>query len=956
MGSFRRISLLILLFFPLFGWTVSRYKITTEHFIFIFEKDNEVWAQEIASFAEEVYENLSSLLENCPPQIKAVIHSDVDMANGSFYPVPEYLNLYITSPRDFFLGAKTENWLRSLFTHELTHYLSISYESGWLYEMSKFFGPILRPGAAVFQPGWVLEGITTYNETRFTQGGRGRNPYFEMIYRAQILENSMPSLKQAAYSPYIQPYGRIYVQGYMLVEYLFRCYGDDVMARFYRQMGKNPFAPYKAIKVVTGKSAEEVYRDMIREYTERFAPLNQLPVGARFSRENHVDYGRPIPTRNGIVAFKAASPKNPAQFVLIDSNTAKEQLIAFASLTGNNDYNARFEGDAILYSGYEIDSAVEGHSHYKADLFEVEVKSGKTKRLTKNARLFQPAYLDSQTAVAVQTDGPFSHLVTVDLKTGKTEILFSENRTNVYYPAVSPQGSEIAFTYNKEGFQCIAILERSSGKVELLTVENGGSLYYPAYDRNGVLFFIGDGTGSLELYEFRPDNHASVRRQLADRIAVLNGIRYGNRFFYQSYASDGYILKSESVSKALEEAVSFNLQPIEYNEDVQPVENLFTVKKYHDAAQFVGWTPFPLNYSPISGTEMPWGIGFLLYAQSAVKNDSVFLMTSFPFTVFQPSVILNTAFEWGPLNFAYSLNQGYNSILNASEELRYIQKTSQSLSISIPLFHRQAASQYWIARIDAGLTWNYLMEASVPFHFFDLGSQTEGAISKRHQLLTSQAFHFQYSWNSGFLGYPTLAPYFYGGFSSSVLLPISTQKESVYLGVLALKTQFPIAGAHSLFGEVAFSSSNAIGQSHQLLLRGFSYEDSNTTAALCGTIGYRFPIAVIDAPLFAALALHSFSGALFTQIYGNFNTQTATAAFGNYVYIGAEIAIQISFAQARFPIQVGVNCRIPTASERVFDVQSDLRPYISADIASVLAGLKTEATEVKTNEPESVRR
>ena len=114
----RRAALIFFLLIPIVtGWSLPRSRITTEHFIFIFEKDNERWATEIASFAEDVYDSLTELLDNRPPQIKVVIHSDVDTANGSFYPVPEQLNLYVTSPRDFFLGARTEDWLRSLFTH-----------------------------------------------------------------------------------------------------------------------------------------------------------------------------------------------------------------------------------------------------------------------------------------------------------------------------------------------------------------------------------------------------------------------------------------------------------------------------------------------------------------------------------------------------------------------------------------------------------------------------------------------------------------------------------------------------------------------------------------------------------------------------------------------------------------------------------------------------------------------
>lgn len=971
----RRAALIFFLLIPIVtGWSLPRSRITTEHFIFIFEKDNERWATEIASFAEDVYDSLTELLDNRPPQIKVVIHSDVDTANGSFYPVPEYLNLYVTSPRDFFLGARTEDWLRSLFTHELTHYISLSYESGWLYELSRFFGPVLRPGAAVFQPGWVIEGITTYTETRFTKGGRGRNPYFEMIYRAQILENSMPSLKQAAYSPYVQPYGRIYVQGYMMVNYLFTHYGDDVMARFYRQMGRNPFAPYEAIETVTGKTAEEVYRDMIRFYSERFASLYNLPNGERFPHRTGIDYGRPVPTLRGIISYQDASARNPSRFIFLDTDTGKERPVAFAAATGNNDYDALFDGSRILYSGYEIDNAVEGHPHYTADLFEIDTQTGKTRRITKNRHLFQPAYISETAAVAVQTQGPFSVLVTVDLKTGNTETLYGEPGINVFYPSVSPDGSKIAFTYNKRGSQSIAVTDSASGTVRLISTDDDGSLYYPYFDRKGNLFFIGDGGGSLELYEISSENPTVALKQISDRIAVLNGVRYGSRFYYQSYASDGYTIKTVPVSRAQKEPVSLTVtlptktqRPLSADPQTEgstvstatpsAADSLSPeIKKYIDVAQFVGWTPVPFNYSPVQGMEAPLGMGFLMYAQSVVKNDSIFLMTTFPFTVFQPSVILNAAFEWGLLDFTYILNQGYNALLadnNGTSTTFYRQKTHQEISASVPLISKTVGPESWFARLDAGLSWNYLTDAPQPFHLFDMTGAVKGSSVSRHQLFINQGVHFQYSWHGGFRGYPSLSRYVYAGFSSSVLLPIDTQKEAVYLGVLALKGVIPLAGAHSLFTEAAFSSSNTVNQSHQILLRGFSYEDQNTTAALSGTFGYRFPIAVTDAPLFATLVLHSLSGEIFSQIYANFNTETATAAFGNYVYLGGELNLQIGFAQARFPVNVGVACRVPTSAGNTFDIREDLKPYFSIDIASVLSGNRNRITEtVRTAEPE----
>ena len=934
---------------------VHRYRIETEHFVFIFEKDNERWAREIASFSEEVYENLAGLLENRPRQIKVVIHSDVNQANGSYYPVPEYLNLYVTSPRDFFLGARTENWLRSLFTHELTHYISMSPESGWLYEMSKFFGPILRPGPSVFQPGWVIEGITTYTETRFTKGGRGRNPYFEMIYRAQITENAMPSLKQAAYNPYIQPYGRIYVIGYMMISYLFETYGDGVMARFYRQMEKNPLAPYRAFEIVTGKPAEILYRDMIRFYSERFRPLYDLPSGTRFSKGVRTDYGRPVPTLSGILSYQNASNDNPSRFVFLDPDTGTERPAAFASLTDANGYDALFDGSRILYSGYETDYAVEGHPHSVADLFEWRAESGKTRRITKNARLFQPAYIDGNTAAAVQTDGPYSRLVTVNLETGAVQPLFDDGGINVFHPSVSPDGRFIAFAYNRGGIQSVAVLDRESETVEFLTAQDGGMLYYPDFDRNGSLFFVADGSGSLELFERNSENAAGAVRRLSDRIGVLAGIRYGGRFYYQSYASDGYVMKTAEENAVPPEtlALAVSVRPVTAEPPAPEAQSLpgadLTVRRYFDAAQFVGWTPFPINYSPPGGFANPLGFGFLMYAQSVVKNDSVFFMTSFPFeaegnSVFQPSVILDAAFEASLLKFSYSLRNGSHSSEDETGS-EYRQETEQTLSVAVPLFDRSASNRRWRAEIGGGFTHRWTMTAGEPFHAFGMtGSDTAAVnIESEHRLYSNQNIDFQYMWHSGFRGYPSLAQYIYAGFNSSVLLPVGETEDPVFLGVFAVTGTIPITGAHSFFSEICFSASTDVNQTHQLLLRGFEYEDRNTTAALSASFGYQFPIAVVDAPLFATLALHSFSGALFTQIYANFNTAEQTAAFGNYVYVGGELNIQVGFAQAVFPLTVGVSCRIPTSAGIAFDIREDLKPYFSLDIASALSLLRNEA-------------
>lgn len=939
------------------AFSLPRYQIQTEHFTFIFEKDNQQWAQELASYADEVYDSIAQILQNEPQPIKVVIHSDIDVANGSFYPVPLHLNLYVTSPRDFFLGARTENWLRSLFTHELTHYLSLCYESGWLFEMSKFFGPLLKPAASVFQPGWIIEGVTTYMETRLSSGGRGRNPYFEMLYRAQILDGQIPSLKQAAYNPYVQPYGRIYVQGYMMINYLFHRYGDDVMARFYRQMGINPFAPYKAIEEVTGSHAEALYREMIQFYSQKYSSLTTIEEKPTLPKSWGVDYGRPVPTQKGLLSYQPSSPKNPSRFIFLNPNNGEESPIAFASLTGNNDYDALFDGSRILFSGYETNFAVEGASHYCSDLFELHTQTKKIKRITKNKHLFQPAYLGDNRGVAVKLHGPYSSLVEVDLLTGEVKSLFHYPESNIYHPRVSPDKKTVAFAFNRKGEQSIVLFDLNTKEAKKFSLEDDSCLYYPTFYRNGDLCFVADGSGSLELFEIGKDETSKAVRVMQDRVGVLNGVQYGGRIYYQSYHSGGYTIK-EGIKEA--EGVWKALRWENFKEDDEKleVEKLSdeggeSVKRYFDCAQFVGWTPFPLYYSMVEGMEAPLGLGFLLYAQSVVKNDSLFFMMSFPFNVFQPSIYLNGLFEISILDFSYTLIHGYNSILDSAKNTFFHQETEQSLSVSLPLYSRSIGSQLWYSKVDFGITHSFVMESSQPFHLFGMGNAT--SIAKSHNLSFQQGVHFQHAWNSGFRGYPSLAQSVYAGFSSSVLVPLKSNIKPIYLGVAALKATIPLGGAHSLISEWAFSSSNTTNQPHQLLLKGFSYEETGYTMALGGTFGYQFPIAVVDAPLFATLALHSFSGAIYTQMYGNFNNKIDKSAFGRYISVGGELNIQIGFAQGVFPVKIGVACRFPTNPNESFQWQQDIKPYFSVDINSLISQRREIQQELQPPQPQLIR-
>lgn len=123
-------TMMLTLFLAVLGFHLGAgpwQRIETGHTSIIFEEEDERSAQRIASFADEVFLELASLLEHMPKgKVPVILAGRPAFSNGMFAPFPSSIILYLTSPVDRFLGSRSSSWLRSLYTHELTHYLHLT--------------------------------------------------------------------------------------------------------------------------------------------------------------------------------------------------------------------------------------------------------------------------------------------------------------------------------------------------------------------------------------------------------------------------------------------------------------------------------------------------------------------------------------------------------------------------------------------------------------------------------------------------------------------------------------------------------------------------------------------------------------------------------------------------------------------------------------------------------------
>jgi hypothetical protein len=210
--------------------------IQTVHFEIIFPAESEQSARTLAFYADEVYETISALLEiHLSQKIPVVITPHTDEFNGYMNPLPyPHIVLYDTPMR--LEWTSFENSLRSLFTHELTHAISLSTRGPFLEGLHRIFGGWVYP-AALTAPLFMVEGVTVSFES-LGGFGRANDPLIKEELRQAIYEDRFLSPYQAAgvydFPPANSAY---YYYGGLFSAYLQRTYGMEKYTALWQAMG-----------------------------------------------------------------------------------------------------------------------------------------------------------------------------------------------------------------------------------------------------------------------------------------------------------------------------------------------------------------------------------------------------------------------------------------------------------------------------------------------------------------------------------------------------------------------------------------------------------------------------------------------------------------------------------------------------------------------------------------------
>ena len=495
--------------------------LATEHFDVHFHEGGEWTAQQVAMVAEEIYPYITGVYQYEPKRCHFVILDTEDYANGAAYYYDNKIEIWATN-LEFGLRGTTQ-WIQNVVTHEFTHIVSIQASMKMplrvpaLYFQAVGFETEKRPDVitgypdmiisypltGTVVPAWWAEGVAQYQSPRKQYDCW--DTHRDMILRAAVTEDRMLSYDDMGFLGH-RGLGNeeVYDHGYGLVRYIAATYGPDAIDQINERLGKlYRLTIDGAIKAVTGKSGDEVYRDWVASlrarYERELAPvMPDLRAGSVVCGEGFMTISPSFSPDGARIAFLSNRGSDfAATSLYITDRDGKK----FDRIEGGVSSRGVFspDGGRLLYAKHQ---RADAYGARLSDIFVYDLTTKKETRLTRKARAAEPQWSPDGKSIACVLNADGSHRLAVMNADGSdARVVFGgEGGLQIYEPQFSPDGSRILFGIFKEGTRDIASVapDGSDFRYELRTINDERDACWSA--DGAALLFASDRTGIFNIY------------------------------------------------------------------------------------------------------------------------------------------------------------------------------------------------------------------------------------------------------------------------------------------------------------------------------------------------------------------------------------------------------------------------------------------------------------------------
>ncbi len=424
-------------------------------------------------------------------KINVVLQNQTILSNGYVALGPYRSEFYLT-PRqnNFELGSLP--WHQSLALHEYRHVQQYNnFKTGISKAAHYLFGEQGQALAnALVIPDWFFEGDAVYQETYFSNQGRGRIPYFHNSPRSVWASDKKYSWLKWRNGSLRDMLPNHYQLGYMITHYGYQQYGDSIWQKITQDAAtyKNIFYPFqKAVYRYTGESFSTVKDKALISFSAQIQKLSDS--ASRYGNAHkhfNADHEFPQWVNDSTIIYLKSSYKKIPAFYTRNIYSGKENKLANKSISTDNYFS--FRNGKIVYSSYSPDPRW-GWKNY-GEIKILDVHTGKEYKATSKTKYLSPDINnDGQLIVAVHADPSGRHNLHLLNTTHENEIKEIPNPSDfiITQPKFYCNDSIIATVRNNLGEIALAIFD-FNGKYELLTPFSFNIIGYPQVNGDTINF------------------------------------------------------------------------------------------------------------------------------------------------------------------------------------------------------------------------------------------------------------------------------------------------------------------------------------------------------------------------------------------------------------------------------------------------------------------------------------
>lgn len=529
----------------------------TEHFRVTFPDGLDELARRAGNRAEWAWRELSDAFIEPPDDVIDLLVTDhTDVSNGFAQVTPtNRITVYARPPIDALSLGHTDEWMELVILHELAHIVHLDHVDNPVGKAARaVFGRVSMewpffPGLGT--PRWITEGLATWYESRLTQAGRVRGTFEEMQIRTASLEGRFEDIGQASgRSPFWPGGNRPYAYGSLFFDFLLERHGEERMSAFADAVA-GQWLPYRldaAGRDAFGVSLTDEWKAWQASLESEISSLDRsLLVNGPVTEPERLTEGarwglHPQVSPDGRwVAHTRSDGRSDTQIRLLDVANGTSRSLGRTNGLGALTW---LPDGRVLLAQVEFDDPYRLYS----DLWVFDPDGGET-RVTRGARLTQPAADARGRVWAIQEGDGTNTIVRVDTESGTVEPLLPPTPDLHWaYPRPSPDGRWLVATrWTPNAQHDVVVLDPRSGEVVDEVTSDRALDTTPSWlpDGSGIVW-ASDRSGILNILTASFDPEAGV----AGEPRVVTNLRTGGAYpavdpagewvYFAGYHADGW--------------------------------------------------------------------------------------------------------------------------------------------------------------------------------------------------------------------------------------------------------------------------------------------------------------------------------------------------------------------------------------------------------------------------------